>query len=231
MAEKPPKKGKNAGDDRNLIDAESSESGLDLETWVLSFWLENRKTIFTAIVLALVIVVGLQSYRIISAKMEASTRRAYAEATTEEARKAFAESHKGHALSGAAYLTLADEAYKRGDFNQATENYEVAAGILDLPALTYRADLGRAMAIIQSGLPSKGNPLLIDLGGDEAAPMTIRCEAYFHLASLAIEAGDFATAGGYLDDIEELAPVGIWANRATSLRNTLPPAPESSPSE
>jgi len=104
MAEKPPAKHRNTGDDRNLIDAEASESGFDLETWVITFWLTNRKTIFTAIVLALVIVVGLQSYRIISAKIEASTRRAFAEATTEEAMKAFAESHKGHALSGAAYI-------------------------------------------------------------------------------------------------------------------------------
>ena len=67
MAEKPPAKNRNTGDDRNLIDAKASESGFDLETWVITFWLTNRKTIFTAIVLALVIVVGLQSYRIISA--------------------------------------------------------------------------------------------------------------------------------------------------------------------
>jgi hypothetical protein len=231
MAEKPPAKGKNIGDDRNLIDAEASESGLDLESWVITFWFANRKTILTSTALALLVVVGIQSYRIISARMEASTRRAYAEATTEEARKAFAESHKGHALSGAAYLILADEAYERGDFNQAGENYELAAGILDLPALTYRADLGRAVAVIQSGLPSKGIPLLKDLGGDEAVPVAIRCEAYFHLASLAIEAEDFATASGYLDDIEELAPVGIWANRASSTRNTLPPISDPSPSE
>jgi tetratricopeptide (TPR) repeat protein len=222
MAEKPPAKDRNTGDDRNLIGAEASESGLDLETWVITFWLANRKTIFTSIALALVIVVGFQSYRIISAKMEASTRRAYAEATTEEARKAFAESHKRHALGGAAYLTLADEAYERGEYNQAIDNYEMAAKILELPALTYRADLGRAIALIQSGLLSKGSPLLVDLGADEAVPAAIRCEAYHHLASLAIEAEDYDMAGGYLDNIEELAPVGIWASRVSSVRNTLP---------
>lgn len=231
MAEKPPAKGKNIGDDRNLIDAEASESGFDLEAWAITFWFANRKTILTAIMVALVLVVGLQSYRIISAKMEASTRRAYAEATTDEARKAFAESHKGHVLSGATYLTLADEAYERGDFNQAADDYERAAGILDMPALTYRADLGRAIALIQSGLPSKGTPLLKDLGGDESVPVTIRCEAYFHLASLAIEAEDFVTASDNLDKIEELAPVGIWASRASSIRNTLPPIPDLIPSE
>ena len=231
MTEKPPAKGKKTGDDRNLIDAEASESGLDLEAWVITFWFANRKTILTSIATALLIVVGIQSYRIISARMEVSTRRAYAEATTEEARKAFAESHKGHVLSGAAYLILADEAYERGDFNQAGDNYELAAGILDLPALTYRADLGRAVAFIQSGLPSKGIPLLNELGGDEAVLVTIRCEAYFHLASLAIEAEDFAAASGYLDSIEELAPVGIWASRASSIRNTLPRIPDSDLSE
>jgi tetratricopeptide (TPR) repeat protein len=226
MAEKPPAKNRNTGDDRNLIDAKASESGFDLETWVITFWLTNRKTIFTAIVLALVIVVGLQSYRIISAKIEASTRRAFAEATTEEAMKAFAESHKGHALSGAAYLTLADKAYERGEFNQAIDNYEMAARNLDLPVLTNRAELGRAISFIQSGLPSKGIPLLLGLGADEAAPTAIRCEAYHHLASLAIEAEDYDAAGGYLDNIEELAPVGIWASRVTSIRNTLPTVSE-----
>lgn len=226
MAEKPPAKDRKSGDDRNLIDVEASESGFDLEAWVITFWLANRKTIFTAIVLALVIVVGLQSYRIISAKMEASTRRAFAEATTEEAMKAFAESHKGHALAGAAYLTLADKEYERGEFNQAIDNYEMAGKILDLPILTYRAELGRAISFIQSGLPSKGQPLLVDLGEDETAPMAIRCEAYHHLASLAIETEDYDTAGGYLDTIEELAPVGIWASRVTSIRNTLPAVSE-----
>jgi hypothetical protein len=222
MADPPPAKDKIGGDDRNLIGAEASESGFDLEAWVINFWHANKKTILTAIVLALVIMVGSQSYRIILTKMEASTRRAYAEATTVEARTAFAESHNGHPLSGAAYLALADEAYERGDFNEAAGNYELAADSLDLPALTYRADLGGAIALIQSGLQSKGKPLLAEVGGDEAAPVPIRCEAYYHLASVAIEAEDFAAAGGYLDDIEELAPVGNWASRVSSLRNTLP---------
>jgi len=231
MAEKPPAKGKTVGDDRNLIDAEASDSGLDLESWVIVFWQTNRKTILGSILLALVIVIGLQSYRIISAKMEASTRRAYAEATTEEARKAFAESHKGHSLAGAAYLALADEVYQRGDFNQAGDYYELAAENLNLPVLTFRADLGRAIALVQSGLSSKGTSLMADLGRDEAVPVTIRCEAYYHLASLAIEAEDFAAAGGYLDKIEGLAPVSIWASRATALRNTFPTPSESDLSE
>ena len=68
MAEKRPAQGKTAGDDRNLVDTEASEGGLDLESWVITFWHANRKTILTAIMVALVIVVGLQLYRIISAQ-------------------------------------------------------------------------------------------------------------------------------------------------------------------
>ena len=222
MAEKPPAKGKNAADDRNLIDAEASESGLDFETWVINFWQTNRKTILSAIILALVIVVSLQLYRIISAHQESSTREAYAEATTDEAKQAFAESHQGHPLAGAALLSLADSAYGRGDYNEAAGLYEEAAGDLELPVLVFRASLGQGVSLIQFGLQSKGEPILLGLADNTAAPEAIRSEAWYHLASLAIVAGEIEKARGYLDSIEELSPVGIWASRATALRNTLP---------
>lgn len=222
MAEKRPAQGKTAGDDRNLVDTEASEGGLDLESWVITFWHANRKTILTSIMVALVIVVGLQLYRIISAQREASTMRAYTEATTDEARKEFADSHRGHPLAGATYLTLADAAYERGDYGEATGYYEEAQTRIDIPALSYRALLGQAASEIQAGLTSKGEPILIDLADNEGAPEAVRSESLFHLASLAVEAGEVEKAVGYLDQLEELAPVGIWASRAASLRNTLP---------
>lgn len=222
MAEKTPERGKAAADDRNLIDSEASAGGLDFETWVISFWQTNRRTILSAIILALVIVVGLQLYRIISAQRESATREAYAEATTDEARKAFAESHRGHSLAGAALLTLADAAYGQGDYSEAAGLYEAAASGLDLPALAFRATLGQGISLIQSGLQSKGEPTLVGLAGNPAAPEAIRSEAFYHLASLAIAADETEKARGYLDSIEELSPVGIWASRATALRNTLP---------
>jgi tetratricopeptide (TPR) repeat protein len=222
MAEKRPARGKTAGDDRNLVDNEASEGSLDLESWVISFWHTNRKTILTAIMLALIIVVGLQLYRIISAQREASTLRAYTEATTDDALKAFADAHRGHPLAGAAYLTVADDAYARGDYGEATGYYEQAQDALDIPALIYRAQLGRAASQIQAGLMSKGEPILIELADNEGAPDAVRSESLFHLASLAVEAGEVEKAGRYLDRIEELAPVGIWASRAGALRNTLP---------
>ena len=222
MAEKRPVRGKTEGDDRNLVDTEVGEGGLDFESWVINFWHTNRKTILTSIMLALVIVVGLQLYRIISAQREASTQRAYTEATTDETLKVFADSHRGHPLSGAAFLTLADEAYGRGDYNEATGYYEEAESAIDIPALTYRARIGQGVSQIQFGLPSKGEPILTDLADNEEAPAAVRSEALFHLASLAVDAGDIEQATANLDRIEEIAPVGIWASRASSLRNTLP---------
>lgn len=223
MAEKPPERGKTTeGDDRNLVAAASSESGLDFETWVIDFWQKNRKTILTAIMVGLIIVVGLQLSRIVSVRRQAAISEDYAAAETDEARLEFAESHRGHPLAGAAFLTLADGAYAQGDYNEAAELYESAAGSLDIPALAFRAQLGQAVSLIQSGLNSKGEPLLEALAADEGATETIRAEALYHLASLALGAGDPEVAVGFLDQIEELAPVGVWANRASSLRNTIP---------
>ena len=64
-------------------------------------------------------------------------------------------------------LVLADDAYTRGDYGEATALYEEAEAALDIPALAQRAKLGQGIAQIQFDLPSKGEPILSELAENE----------------------------------------------------------------
>ncbi len=216
------------GDDRNIVAVNEEYAAPSIEDRIYEFWEKNKNLILFLIVAIIVIIVGRQAIGAFTKSREKSIQKIYAEVKTSEGKRSFANEHKGHPLGGFALLELADESYQEGEFTKAAVDYENALKRLEEPVLIARAKLGQSIALIQSGMDSKGISLLEDLARDEKLGVdAIRCEAYYHLASLSQENGDNELARSYLNAIVELAPTGIWANRATSDLNSLPASGES----
>jgi predicted negative regulator of RcsB-dependent stress response len=216
------------GDDRNIVAVDEEYAAPGIEDRIYEFWEKNKNLILFLIVAIILLIVGREGIRAFTKSREQSIQNTYAEITTSEGRRSFANEHKGHPLGGFALLVLADESYQEGEFTKAAVDYEKALKRVEEPILVARAKLGQAMALIQSGVDSKGVSLLEGLARDEDLGVdAVRCEAYYHLASLSQEKGDNELARSYLNAIVELVPTGIWASRATSVLNFLPPSGES----
>jgi len=209
------------GDDRNLVSAEQSDAAVPAEEWLLDLWKKYRVAIIAAIVAIAAIIVGRGAVLHLQAKQEAETRAAFAAATGQDELLAFARQHEGHSLGAVALLNVGDEYFRDGDYAAAANYYAEAEKQLDDKVLADRARLGRGMALVHAGQRSEGVALLQALADDTEATEGLRAEALFHLASLAHEDGDDARAREILDQLETIAPTGIWASRASALRGRL----------
>ena len=172
--------------------AQSFEEGLH------RFWARNRNAVYVlcSLVLAGIIVRGGWDY--FSAQREAEIGQEYAAAKTPEMLKAFAASHEGKPLAGAAELRLGDEAYAGGRAADAVAAYGKAVGLLPAGVFASRARLGLAMSEIQAGRASEGEAALKQISSDPGEPKAARAEAAYQLASL-------AAAAGRADEVKRLA--------------------------
>jgi Tfp pilus assembly protein PilF len=121
-----------------------------------------------------------------------------------------------------AYLKVADEAYTAGNFADALANYDRAAAALPGTPFASRALLGRGVCLIQSGKSSDGTGILKRLSDDTAQLEGVRCEATYHLASLAFEAGRYDEVVTLTNLIMQLDTGGTWAQRSLFLRGRTP---------
>jgi hypothetical protein len=192
------------------------------------FWKKNRSTIFAGCVAVLLVVTGKGAWEIFNAQREKSTAADYAAAITPEALRAFARAHQGHRLAGVASLRLADDEYSAGKYPDALEDYELAAEALRGTPLGGRAQLGQAVCKIQAGRTEDGEAQLKQLAADLAQLQAVRAEAAYHLASVAADGGRVEDAKKFADQVQQIDPAGIWAQRAITLRANLPPDAEPS---
>ncbi len=194
------------------------------------FWDKHARTIYAvcgAILLAILVRGAIEYYQ---QEKEAGIRSEYAQAGTPEKLKAFVGQHPEHSLAAAAALKLADEAYSKNNYTEAVQQYQRAVDILKEGPLAGRARLGAAVSKVALGQAAEGEQALRQLANDVAQLKTLRAEAGYHLATLAIEAGRPEDAAKALEQASSVDQMGIWAQRAMMLRATLPvsaaPTPE-----
>lgn len=198
-------------------------TALYYEEKLQSFWKKNRNTILAACAAVLLVVAGRGIWEIFTAQHEKNIRAEYAAAATPEKLRAFAREYAGHRLAGAAHLRLADEEYSSGKYADALADYELAAGALRGTPFAGRAQLGQAVCKVRSGLTADGVTQLKQLAADLTQLQAVRAEAAYFLASIAADDGRAEDAKKFADQVQQIDPQGIWAQRALALRANLPP--------
>jgi predicted negative regulator of RcsB-dependent stress response len=213
-----------AGDQHSPAAAAPASAALTFEDQLHLFWRRNRTFVIAGCVIAVLAIVGVGVWDHMEKSRELEIQQAYATAATPEALKAFADSHAGHALAGAAYLRLADDAFANSKAAEAVTNYEKAAEIFKDGPFAARTKLGLAIARIASGKAGEGATGLKALAEDANQFKGIRVEAAYHLASLAADTGVASDVVKYSDLLMQIDPTSPWTQRAFALRATLPPA-------
>jgi hypothetical protein len=224
MAATPPSDSKPAGDDRNLVPVDAT-TAVTFEDKMQLFWQKNRMAVYALCVLILLAIIGKGGWDYMARQKELEIEKAYAAAKTTEQLKAFSAAQGGHTLAGVAELRIADEAFAAGKVADAVAGYEKALATLKSGPLAARAKLGRAVAKAQTGKAEEAKAELMQLADDANQFKAVRAEAAFHLTGLAVEAGNAADAQKFVDQINQIEPMGMWAQRAMSLRATLPATP------
>lgn len=233
MAATPPSAPTPAGDDRNLV-AVDATNAVTSEEKMQVFWEKNRKLVIALCVLVLLGILAKGGWDFMARRKDRDVQSAYAAATTDEQLKTFAAAHGDHPLGGIAQMRVADEAYAAGKSADAVAAYDKAMGVLKTGPLASRARVGRALSKAQAGNAAEATNELKQIADDTNQSEAARAEAAYHLTSLAVEAGNAAEAQKYVDLLNQIEPMGAWAQRALSLRATLPvtapaPAPAATP--
>jgi predicted negative regulator of RcsB-dependent stress response len=183
---------------------------------------ENRTAVFAGCAIVVVMILGWYAYKAFAAQREAEIESVYSAAVTPARLRAFARDNAGHPLAGVAHLKLADEAYTAGNYSEAIGNYDKAAAALSGTPFASRALFGKAICQIRSGKSVEGTTLLLQLAEDAVQLKALRCEAAYHLASLAFDAGNFDDVNKFTDLVMQVDASGVWAQRSLMLRARIP---------
>lgn len=194
----------------------------ELAANVQTFWEKNRTFIIGACVAGILAIVAFEGWRLLGASRDRAVREEFAAAGSDGAKLSrFAGDHAGHPLGAAALLLVADQKFEARDFTGAAENYAKAAASPEIGLLRGRARLGEAVSKLQATDRAGGESALKAIAADAALPKAVRAEATYHLASLALEAGNKAEAAKLAGEIAQIEPAGAWAQRAAALRTSL----------
>ncbi|MEY4938929.1 MAG: hypothetical protein RIQ93_664 [Verrucomicrobiota bacterium] len=211
-----------AGDDRNLVAVDEKYVAITFEDRLHQFWKKNSSIVVGLCVAVLLVILAKGAWEYMARQKELEIEKAYAAAATPEQIKSFAAAHADHSLAGIAYLRIADDAYTAGKSADALAGYEKAIVVLKDSPLAARAQMGKALAKIQSGKASDGAADLKQLAADANQFKAVRSEAAYHLASLAAQAGDSAEVQKLSDQLMQIEPSSPWTQRALMLRASLP---------
>jgi hypothetical protein len=157
----------------------------------------------------------------LAAQKELGVQKDYAAITTPDGDKQFIAEHRGHPLAALVEMKIADEAYMTGKFPEAVTDYEKA--VIDLPAGPFksRARLGQAMAQEQSGKTSDAEGNLRLILNDENELKSVRCEAGYDLAEIAVSSGRGAEVEKLAERLMQIDPTSPFAERAFALRSEI----------
>lgn len=216
---------KPAGDDRKLVAVDESYLAPTFEDKLQLFWKNNGSAVLSLCGLVFVGILAKGGWDYLQTQKELEVEKSYASATTSEQLKTFAAANAEHSLAGVAQLRLADEAYAAGKSADAIAGYDKAFATIKTGPLAARAQLGRALAKVQSGKTAEAITELKQLAGDAGQFKGLRAEAAYHLTSLAAEAANAADVQKYSDQLMQLDPSGPWTQRALMLRASVPAAP------
>ncbi len=197
----------------------------DIEDRFNDFWKKNGPTIFAAIAVFGLIIVGYQVYGFMQ---ERKADRIAAEFNTLQdasAKLEFAERHGNTRLGGIAWLDLADDAFAAENFADAASRYETATRSLAGSPLSARARLGNAMSRLRLG--EENAPMLLDqLARDPEVLVSIRAEAAYLLAVTHYSGENFRQARRALDLLATFEDAPMWQQRGLRLESRLPASEE-----
>ena len=213
-----------AGDDRNLVSVDST-TAVTFEEKLQLFWRKNRPAVVGVCVVVLLAILGKGAWDYFARSRERDVETAYAAATTPELLKAFSANHAEHTLGAIAQIRIADDAYTAGKSAEAIAGYEKALTVLKDGPLAARAKIGRALAKAQSGKTADATTELKQIADDASQFKAARAEAAYHLTCLAVDAANATDAQKYVDQLNQIDPMGAWSQRAMMLRATLPATP------
>lgn len=224
------------GDDRNVV-AGQEETAVPFEEQLLALWKKHGRLILIVIALGFLAIIGREAVQYMWKERERGISEAYGAAATTAELKAFAAAHETHRLAGFAWLRIADEAYAARNFAEAGAAYEKAGPLLKGTPMAERARLGSALARTLGSDRAGGETALKTLSDDMTVMPSLRTEARYLLATLAIGDGRIDEARRSLDEIAQTDLTGTWAQRAFHLRMSLPeegvappqPAPGATP--
>lgn len=204
-----------AGDDRNLVTVDENYVAPGLDDKLRLFWEKNARLVVGLLVVVVLVISGRSASQYFAAQREEATRAEYAKVVTNDQLKAFVAQYPTHLLAGVAELRLADDGYAAGNYAGAESDYTKAAGLLAGQPLGQRARLGAAMSRLQSGQPAEAE--LKQLAGDVSLLKGIRVEAAYTLAVVAADAGRSDDLKALIQQVREIEPNGLWAQRAVGL--------------
>jgi predicted negative regulator of RcsB-dependent stress response len=199
-------------DERHLIDVEDSEE-ISFEDRIQMYWMENKGFISGCILVLALAIIGFNGMRIYKAQAEAKLQATYMEAIAGETLADFATAHANKDLGGLAALSVADEAYKVGEFDHAVEFYVIAADALADNILAGRAKVGEAFARFYAGKEDVALAQLADIASDITLPEAARTEAAYHLAVEADVKGEKELYQRYVAQVQASTIATQWQQR------------------
>jgi tetratricopeptide (TPR) repeat protein len=204
--------------------AGATNAGLPLDEQLRAIWekKENRTTVYAGCAAVALIILAWYGYKALAAARENQIEAAYSAAVVPARLRAFAQEYPGHPLAGVAYLRLADDAFAAGNYTEASEDYDKAVAALPGSPFISRALLGKAVSQLRSGKTTEGVASLRQLAEDATKVKAVRCEAAYHLASLAFDAGNFEDVTKFANLIMQVDAGGVWAQRAMQLEGNIP---------
>ncbi len=186
------------------------------------FWLKYGNAILGACALIVVGILGYGGYHLYAQQQEKKIGKEYA-AVGDNIQKLqeFAEEHPGRALAGIALLRVADGDYSKGNYAAAANFYEKSLPGLAKQPFEARAKLGLAMSELLGGKASEGEAALQQIADDARQFKAIRSEAAYHLLRHYADLGQNDQAIKEAEQVLQIDPSGLWAQRAMMLRATL----------
>lgn len=206
------------GDERKFVPVDEKYVAPSFEDKLRSFWQRNSKVVTALLIAVLLAIVAKGGWEYLAAQRENEIRRTYAAATTPAQLKAFVAANPKHTLSGVAEVRMGDDAFGEGRYNDAIGLYDQAVATLNGGPVVTRARLGSAVAKLLGGRAADGEAALKSLANDSKEPKAYRAEALFHLTSNAAASGKNDEVKTYADQLVQLEPNSVFAQRAMMLR-------------
>ena len=217
---KDPSKPDDKQDTFEKLDEAYAESSM--EDQLLVYWNRHKTQIVLGVGVAVILIVGYQVSQWMGAKSVSDRSQAYAEASDDSQKEAFADEHSGTDLGGIAFLELADAAYTEGEYSKAVSLYEKAFKAFDLTEFQQRAHIGLAMARLQAGEEANAAKDLEAIADTAEYPDAARGEALYQLSILDWKNGDFVSMLAHQDRIDGLVNAGNWQGKALQLQGSIP---------
>lgn len=206
-------------------DAPSTEVPMLFEDRLKLAWSKYGTAIYVLCGLVAAGIAAKGGINYLAAQKELETQKEFSACTTDDAFKAFAEQHRGHPLGALVEMKIADEDYLTGKYPEAVTNYDKAVSDLPDGPFRSRAKLGFALSQARVGKTADAQANLKKILSDDSEYKSVRCEAGYNLAQMALAEGRKADVQALTEQLLQVDPTSPFAERAFALRSEMGAAP------